>query len=56
MNIEKCKVCLHSRLIVSENGYHPICCLSPKKAIDCMSGKKSCFVALKKVDGKYEAI
>lgn len=53
MNIENCEVCLNSRLIISENGYHSICCLSDKKAMDCMSGKKNYFVTLKK-DSNYK--
>ena len=46
--MKKCEECLHSRIIVSENGYHAACCLSQKKAIDCMIGKKSQFVTTKK--------
>ena len=55
MNIEKCEVCLHSRWIISENGFHPICALSSKKAMDCMSGKKSYSVTLEKTDKEYDA-
>jgi hypothetical protein len=32
---------------VSENGYHAVCCLSQKKAMDCMMGKKNYFVSVK---------
>lgn len=31
-----CNNCLNSRLIISENGPHPICCLSNKKALECI--------------------
>lgn len=46
--MKKCEECLHSRPVVSENGYHYICCLSPKKAVNCIAGIKSQFVSLKK--------
>lgn len=46
--MKKCEECLHSRPIISENGYHYICCLSSKKATDCMIGKESQFVTLEK--------
>lgn len=46
--MKDCEKCLNSRLIVSENGYHSVCCLSQKKATDCMTGKKSWFVTLEK--------
>ena len=47
-NMKRCEECIHSRLIVSENGCHSTCCLSQKKAVDCMIGKKSQFAALKR--------
>ena len=50
--MKKCEECLYSRLIVSENGYHAACCLSQKKAVDCMTGKKSQFISLKILRGK----
>lgn len=31
-----CNDCLNSRTILSENGYKVICCLSDKKAADCV--------------------
>lgn len=46
--MDKCKECLHSRPIISENGYHPVCCLSKKKTIDCLIGKKNWFATVKK--------
>lgn len=45
--MEKCDKCLHSRVIVSENGYHSVCCLSQKAAMNCMMGKKNHCVTLK---------
>ena len=52
-----CDKCLHSRLIISENGYHYACCLSQKKAVDCMIGEKSWFVTLEKDEnGKIKAV
>lgn len=51
--MKDCEKCLNSRMIISENGYHPVCCLSSKAATDCMIGKKSQFVTLKRdEDGK----
>ena len=38
-----CKDCTHSRIGVSENGYHTICCLSSKAAMECITGKKCRF-------------
>ena len=46
--MKDCEKCIHSRLIISENGYHHSCCLSSKAAIDCMIGKKSQFATLEK--------
>ena len=31
-----CKDCIHSRLILSENGYRACCTLPYKNAIDCI--------------------
>ena len=45
--MNSCEKCLNSRPIVSENGYHAVCCLSQKKAIDCMTGKKNHFITNK---------
>ena len=46
--MKKCEECLHSRMIVSENGYRAVCCLSQRAAVNCMMGKKSQFITLKK--------
>lgn len=49
--MEKCDECLNSRLIVSENGYHSICTLSQKEAINCMTDEKNQFITLKTFRG-----
>ena len=41
----RCDNCANSRVVVSENGYHSVCCLSTKKALDCIMGKKHSFVS-----------
>lgn len=46
--MKECEKCLNSRLIISENGYHSVCCLSQKKAMDCLIGEKSQFATLEK--------
>lgn len=40
----KCDNCLNSRTIVSENGFHSICCLSEKKAMKCITNKENLFI------------
>lgn len=45
MKKDECEKCLNSRPIISENGWHSICTLSPKKAIACHSGFKDSFVS-----------
>lgn len=42
--ITKCDCCLNSRLVVSENGLYSTCCLSDKKALDCLMNKKDSFI------------
>ena len=32
----RCDTCLNSRVIISENGYHSVCCLSDKEAVACV--------------------
>ena len=48
--MKKCEESLCSRMIVSENGYHAVCCLSQKKVMDCLMGKKSYFATVKTDD------
>ena len=50
--MNKCEECLNGRIILSESGYHSVCCLSQKKAKDCMIGKKSYFATLNKSEGR----
>lgn len=44
----KCDGCLNSRRIISENGLHSLCCLSDKKAMECITGKVNHSVILDK--------
>lgn len=39
----RCDTCFNSRVIISENGYHSICCLSQKKGIDCITKQKDYY-------------
>lgn len=48
--LKLCDVCVHSRLIVSENGFHFACTLSSRAAMNCISGKKNAFVTLRRAD------
>lgn len=43
MGEHRCDTCLNSRVIISENGYHSICCLSQKKAVDCITKQKDYY-------------
>jgi hypothetical protein len=47
LDFSKCDTCLKSRMIVSENGIHSVCCLSVKRAIGCLSGVDGRYVGLK---------
>jgi hypothetical protein len=42
--MEKCDTCLNAREIISENGYHSICTLSSKAAVDCMLRVKDHYI------------
>ena len=53
--MKNCKECLNSRLIISENGYIPICTLPDSEAIRCLTNERSEFVGNElylKVGGK----
>ena len=39
----KCDKCGHSRMVVSENGFHNVCCLSNKEQMKCLTGEKDRF-------------
>lgn len=40
----KCDKCLNSHALISENGYHFVCYLSDKKAVDCITHVKDYFI------------
>lgn len=42
--MSKCDTCLFSRAVISENGFHWVCCLTPKKATDCLLGVKDRYI------------
>lgn len=42
-----CDTCLNSRAAISEYGIVHLCCLSSKKAVECMAGWKDHYVGLK---------
>lgn len=44
----KCNNCLNARMIISENGMHPLCCLSVKDGADCILGKVNHQLTLEK--------
>ena len=39
----RCDTCLNSRVIISGNGYHSVCCLSQKNAVDCITKQKDYY-------------
>lgn len=51
MTESKCDGCLNSRLVISENGLHPVCTLPTKKACYCITGRKNYCIKIKK-EGK----
>lgn len=44
VNVTKCDSCLNSRVIVSETGFYSSCCLSDKKAMDCLMNKEESYI------------
>lgn len=48
----KCSKCVSTRLIISENGLHPVCALSPKAAKNCIMNNYSKFVTIDEWDPK----
>lgn len=46
-DLNKCRTCLNSRGVISENGRHYICCLSSKQAVDCITNKKDYYITTK---------
>ncbi len=49
-----CKSCFNSRVIISENGFHYVCCFGVKTAISCMNGTKVLYKPKPKVGEKGE--
>jgi hypothetical protein len=45
--MSKCDTCLNSRAAISEYGVVYLCCLSSKKAVECLSEAKDHYVTLK---------
>ena len=48
--MKACDRCIHTRLILSENGYHSICTLSAKAAANCLKNTRDHFVTLHEWD------
>ena len=48
--MKSCDSCLNTRLIISENGLHPICTLSSKAARNCIMNNYSKFVTVQEWD------
>ena len=45
VDLSRCDMCLNSRNIICENGFHPICCLlSAKKSLECITGEKDHYI------------
>lgn len=54
--MEKCEICYNSRTVLTENGFKQICCLSQKKAMQCILDITDyCVVMRKEIDnGKID--
>ena len=48
MNVCKCYSCVYSRMAISENGLHPLCGLSSKKVVKCLTGHTEYYKAIRK--------
>lgn len=44
VELSRCDMCLNSSHIISENGFHTICCLSEKNSLECITGKKDHYI------------
>lgn len=51
---DRCKGCLNSRCVVSENGYHYICCLPYLKMVDCIKGFTDYYTGIKNISTNRE--
>lgn len=40
----RCDKCLNARTVVSENGFHSICCLSEDESTECFYNKGKHFI------------
>lgn len=40
----KCDSCIHSRMVLSENGWHRVCCLTPNASMLCITGRMSRYI------------
>lgn len=49
-DLERCKNCINSRPIVSENGIHAACCLRAGDAFECMIGQQDRFVEMRQTN------
>lgn len=54
-NLERCKNCMNSRPIVTENGIRAACCLREGDAFECMIGVKDGFVERRSADDQTDA-
>lgn len=48
MYVSKCCSCVYSRMAISENGLHPLCGLSSKKAVKCLTGHTEYYKEIRK--------
>lgn len=44
----KCDTCLNARPILSENGWHAGCTLTPMDAVNCMVGREDNYIGWEK--------
>lgn len=49
--LTKCDSCLNSRIVISENGVHSVCCLSEKKEVECITKEKNHYEEMPKYAG-----
>lgn len=48
--MKSCDKCIHTRLIMSENGLHPVCTLSPKAATNCIKNNYAKLITIDEWD------
>lgn len=54
MGIPNCSTCVNRRAIISENGFHYVCGLSPQAARSCILGKKYRYAEIPKFIKEYK--